>query len=380
MRKSPFILAAVVATLVLCTTGLRADEREIRQLGWHPARLKAVFDYAATLSTDTLLIVTGGKTVGAFGDPKRSYRVHSVRKALLSALVGQHIGTGPKQIRLSSTLADLGIDDSPGPLTSLQKQATVLHLIKSISGINHAAAAEGGQAAEKRRRLGTGENVPGTKWAYNNWDYNALTTIFETRTGLSIAEAFDIGLAKPLRMQDFTRSDVRYIASARRSKHRAAMFRMSGRDLAKFGMLYLKKGSANGRQVIPEAWIGRVPGDSVGTGIGGLRARHSYLWWVPAGDTRLPGGTFWALGLGQQAVFVIPAWRTVIVHQSDTTAFFSRFLKMIRSGTPPNAALNSMIRLCLDFANRSSDYCKRHRFILRGEFRQLISRIAHARL
>jgi len=381
MRKSRFILAAVVAPLVLWPIILRADDREVRQLGWHPARLKAVFDHASTLSTDTLLIVTDGKTVGAFGDPSRRYNVHSIRKALLSALVGQHVGAGPKQLRLNATLAELGIDDSPGPLTPLQKQATVLHLIKSISGINHAAAAEGGQAAERTRRLGTGENVPGTKWAYNNWDYNALTTIFEARTGLTVAKAFDAGIAQPTGMRDFRRSHVRYIYSSRRSRHRAAMFRMSGRDLAKFGMLYLNKGSAKGRQLIPEAWIGRVPRDAVDTGIGGLRAGHSYLWWVPAADTRLPGGTFWALGLGQQAVFVIPAWRTVIVHQSDTTEFFRRFLKMIRStGTTPDVALDSLIRHCLDRANRSSDYCKKHRFILRGEFRRLILRIADARL
>ena len=61
---------------------------------------------------------------------------------LLGALVGQHLGSGPGQIDLDATLAQLGIDDRPHPLTALQQQATVLHLIKSVSGINHAAAGE----------------------------------------------------------------------------------------------------------------------------------------------------------------------------------------------------------------------------------------------
>jgi len=381
VRKSFQLLTVIAACIGLSATGLRADDQQIRRLGWHPTRLKVVFDYASTLSTDTLLIVTAGKTVGAFGDPRRSYNVHSVGTALLSAMVGQHIGAGPKQIRLNATLAELGIDDTPGPLTALQKRATVLHLIKSVSGINHAAAAEGDQAAEKKRRLGTGENIPGTKWAYNNWDYNALTTIFETRTGLTVAKAFDIGIAKPLGLQDFTVSDVPYITSPQHSQHRAAMFRMSGRDLAKFGLLYLNKGRAKGRQIVPAAWIGRVPKEAVDTEMGGLRAGHSYLWWIPAVDMRLPAGSFWAFGLGHQAVFVIPAWRTVIVHQSDTTEAFRRFPRMRRGvETKPYVTPNTSLVYCLDRANRTSNFCKKHRLILRVEFRRLIARIVDARL
>jgi hypothetical protein len=57
-------------------------------------------------------------------------------------------------------LETLGIEDRPEPLTRLQKQATVLHLVKSISGINHAAAGESpSMTAEKRRRLGSARDL-----------------------------------------------------------------------------------------------------------------------------------------------------------------------------------------------------------------------------
>lgn len=81
--------------------------------------------------------------VRSIGDVTAPHHIHSVRKALLSALVGQHIGTEPKQINLESTLEELGIDDEPHLLNELQKETKVLHLIKSVSGINHTAAAEG---------------------------------------------------------------------------------------------------------------------------------------------------------------------------------------------------------------------------------------------
>ncbi|MCG8491365.1 MAG: serine hydrolase, partial [Sneathiellales bacterium] len=218
------------------------DAAESRELGWKPKELDAVFDYAATLSTDSFMIVTNGQVVGSFGDLSKPYNVHSIRKVFLSGLIGQHIGENAHQIPLEATLKQLGIDDFPIPLTDLQKSATVDHLLKSTSGINHPAAAEGGLTGEKNRRLGKSENRPGSIWAYNNWDYNALTTIFEKRTGLSVEEAFLTGFAKPAGMKDFKTGDVSYVSDLTRSQHKSAAFRMSARDLALFGQLYLDRG------------------------------------------------------------------------------------------------------------------------------------------
>ena len=357
-----------------------ATAPEILRSSWDAAGLAEVVAYAKTLSTDTLLIVSHGKAVASLGDASKRYNVHSIRKALLSALVGQHAGKGPKRIDLDATLAQLGIDDSPDPLSPRQKQATVRHLIRSVSGINHRAAAEEGQREERTRRLGTGENEPGSKWAYNNWDYNVLTTIFERRTGLSIGAAFMAGFAIPAGMADFSAPDVSYVATPQVSKHRAAMFRMSGRDLALFGQLYLNGGAVDGKRLLPRSWIDRIAAEAVGTGMGGLRAGHSYLWWVPAPDTGLPAGSFWALGLGHQAVIVVPAWHTVIVHQADMAVFMRRFLGLIRErGMAPKAALESLALSCLGNAGRTSDFCRNDRFVLRREFGRLISLIAAAR-
>ena len=355
------------------------DDRT-RAFGWDPRRLDAVFNHAATLSSDTLVIVTRGKTVAAFGDLKKPHATHSIRKALLSAVIGRHIGTGANQIRLDATLQDLGIDDGPKPLGQLQKQATVQHLLKSTSGINHPAAADGGLRAEIDRRLGQGENQPGTIWAYNNWDYNALTTILETRTGLGIAEAFRDAIAVPIGMQDFSVDAVSYLQDPRRSQHKAASFRLSARDLAAFGQLYLVKGQANGRQVLPESWVERITSDHTKTGRDDLRWAHGYLWWLPGPGTGLPKGTYWAWGLGNQALFVVPPWQTVIVHQSDTSEFLKRFLPLIARGKSGETAIMELILACRESANRKSEYCIEHRFTTRTEFARLMALVVAARL
>ena len=358
----------------------RLGATETKQLGWDPSRLDKVFDYAAALSSDTLIIATDGKVVGAIGDIARVRPVHSVRKALLSTVIGQHLGAGPREIPLDATLEMLGIDDAPRPLTQVQKQATVRHLLNNISGVNHRAAAEAGLTAEKTRRLGEAENKPGTVWAYNNWDHNVLTTIFEKRTGLSVAEAFQTGVAEPLGLLDFKPDGIAYIEEPDRSKHKAASFKMSGRDLVKVGELYLNQGAVNGANILPKSWIDRITSDVVATDIAGLRAGYSAMWWVPKPESGLPEGSFWGLGFGSQALFVIPAWRTVVVHQADMSEFFSRFQKLVENdGIAPDDAFEQLALSCREPANRQTDFCVEHRFILRGELAELMKLIAQAR-
>jgi len=352
---------------------------EAGKLGWNAEGLDAVFAYAASLSTDSLVIVTGGQIVGAFGDLSRSYNVHSIRKVLLSAVVGQHVGSAPDQIRLDETLQQLGIDDSPEALTDLQKSATVEHLLRSRSGINHPAAAEGGLTSEKDKLLGNGENQPGEIWAYNNWDYNALTTIFEQSTGQSIAEAFQSGIAQPSGMEDFNTDSVTYVSEPERSQHSSAGFRMSARDLATFGQIYLDQGRAGTNQILPASWIERITARYSLTGRDDLRWAHGDLWWLPGPETGLPEGTFWAWGLGNQALFVIPAWNTTVVVQSDTTEFLKRFLPMIAGGdTDAEAALEEIILSCSEKSSKDSEFCTEHRFTTAREFAKLMSLVRDA--
>lgn len=328
--KSQFIAMLLVQAIFIC--GCTASQEKAgcnfsntKDVSmWDMQKLDEAFELACELGTTTLVLITNGNVVKSMGDLQTSYRVHSARKALLSALVGQHVGTGPNQINLNSTLAELYINDSPNSLTELQQQATVLHLIKSISGINHKAAGEGlGMQPEKDRRLGHKPNLPGTIWAYNNWDYNALTTIFEQETGMTVYEAFKVGIAGPLEMQDFSENSVFYSADEKLSVHRKAGFKMSARDLAKFGLLYLNKGIWNGQQIIPKSWVERITIEYTLTGLEGPISGHSYLWWVPADqksrDLGFPEGTYIAAGAFAQFVMVVPAWDTVVVHQVDSS-------------------------------------------------------------
>jgi CubicO group peptidase (beta-lactamase class C family) len=88
---------------------------------------------------DGLVVQRGGAIQSEGGDPSRPVLVRSVRKSILSLLYGIEVERG--SVRLTDSLADLGIDDHD-TLSVKESSATVEDLLMSRSGISHVAAAE----------------------------------------------------------------------------------------------------------------------------------------------------------------------------------------------------------------------------------------------
>lgn len=131
-------------------------------------------DYAATLKPTAVMVVQNGEVIANWGEVSRKVNVASVHKSLLTALYCIAVSEG--RIDLGSTLADLGMDDKPPVLTGAEKQATVRDLLMARSGIYHAAVYETADIRQKRPERES--HAPGTFWFYNNWDFDALGTIY----------------------------------------------------------------------------------------------------------------------------------------------------------------------------------------------------------
>jgi CubicO group peptidase (beta-lactamase class C family) len=316
----------VVASLcvVLQSRHARAEDRfpgaewahlSAAQAGWSEAGLAQAQDWSREINSTAVMVIHHGAVVAEWGDTVKRTELASVRKSFLSALIG--IAVARKQINLDSTMAQLGIDDNPPSLTDSEKQATVRMLLEARSGVYHSALYETpGMAA---RRPPRGGHAPGTFWYYNNWDFNALGTIYEHATGIGIYDALDQQIAKPIGMQDYRPSDGTYFPGAA-SIHRAYPLRMSARDLARFALLYLHRGNWAGHQIVPANWVqeSTQPYSKSGFGPG-----YGYLWWTgTSGDTspsriRFPAGSFFALGAGGQYAIVIPADDLVVINRVD---------------------------------------------------------------
>ena len=235
------------------------------------------------------MIVQGGEVVDQWGDIDKKISSYSVRKSLISALYGIYSAEGA--IDINQTLEELGIDESPDPLTKEEKQARVVDLLRARSGVYHAVEFE--TESMKKNRPARGSHAPGTFWYYNNWDFNVLGTIFEKKTGLKIGEAFYQRIAKPIGMQDFQPGDVYYLGGPA-SIHPAYHFEITARDLARFGLLYLRGGRWNEKQIVPEAWVEKSSHANEmvkSNGVGSWRLRISMvggLRWRPLSGSFAP--------------------------------------------------------------------------------------------
>lgn len=284
---------------------LKASSPEL--LGWSSEKLKVAKEYTLQRNTSAVVIIQNGIIVDEWGTPETPYKLHSIRKSLMNALYGIYVEAS--NIRLEDTLDELGIDDWNPPLTREEKQSRVSDLLQARSGVYHAAAYETDEMRAKRPERGS--HAPGSYWYYNNWDFNALITIFKQQTGKELGQEFLTRIARPLRMEHFYLDDNRYLFELNKSQHPALLFRMSARDLARFGLLYLRNGKWGKQQIIPAAWIklSTAPHSSIDSPVKRTRlfSHYGYLWWIGK-------DVYAALGRGGQALIIVPQYQVIIVH------------------------------------------------------------------
>jgi CubicO group peptidase (beta-lactamase class C family) len=345
LRRTPLAILFTV-TLLLANCG-QPSARDVypgetwhwakspEELGWSAEKLAVARAYSRRIGSAAVIIVDDGVVIDAWGDVTRNYMCHSVRKGLLSALYGIYVAEG--EIDLSKTLQELGIDDY-ARLTQTEKQATVADLLKARSGVYIPAVGE--TAEMKAARPARGSHPPGTFWYYNNWDFNALGTIFDQETGeKNIYQAFKTRIADPIGMQDYSIEHLRYDYEPT-SVHPYYGFLVSARDLARFGLLFARGGRWEDEQIIPRSW---VVASTTSYSDAGPNGGYGYMWWIAVDGTHvpnvvLPDGSFSAQGYRGQFLLVIPQRGIVIVHRFDTFA---------PTGQVDGASFGYLVRLIL---------------------------------
>jgi CubicO group peptidase (beta-lactamase class C family) len=311
--------------------------------GWDESRLAEAQKVFESQPSAAVMVIHRGRLIADWGSVAEPYTAQSVRKGLVSSLVGQLVAEG--RLDLDATLEDMAINDVDPPLSRAEKQATLRDLLRSRSGIFHSALYEVGgwtrermMLAEEERAAGYDLYPPGAYWIYNNWDFNAVGTIIENAAGETIGPHFARKIAEPTKMQDFRSEHVEYTTSdhpaeqrfGNVSSHRAYVFNISTRDLARYGLLYLNCGKWARKQIVPKDWVlesivgpdtreGR-PADRQNTGFGD----YGYLWQIDRPGSRRFAGLktrepfYIASGARGHLLTVFPYLDLVIAHQVAT--------------------------------------------------------------
>jgi CubicO group peptidase (beta-lactamase class C family) len=286
--------------------------------GWSAETLAAAKSWSLQIApTAAVMIIQHGRIVSQWGDTTTKSELFSIRKSMLSALIG--IAVDERKIDPSATLASLGIDDNAPSLTAEEKTATVADLLKARSGVYHPTLYETPEMA--RLRPARGSHPPGTFWYYNNWDFNTLGFIYEHATGEGIFTALKQRIADPTGMLDYQPTDGRYVRGPE-SDHPAYPIRMSAQDLARFALLYLHGGRWKDRQIVPAEWV-RESTQSYSQALAerGPGLGYGYMWWIGfpsdigAPTVKMPPHSYFALGNEGQYAFVIPAYDLVVIHR-----------------------------------------------------------------
>lgn len=332
------VLLSALGLFLTCSVAEPHTDRFQRisadEVGWSPSRLDALREILDEKGASSVLVVQNGKVVFEYGDIHRPLLVHSIRKALLSSLIGIHVRRG--DLDLDRTLADLGIVRDRVELSDLEQRATFRHILQSRSGVYLPAAAE--TAGMDQARPDRGSHEPGTHYYYNNWDFNVAGAIFEQETGRSIFEAFRTEIAEPLGMLGFDgpfRSitdeeeapapeiDGFYQHETARSRFPAYHFRLSAHDLALYGQLMLDRGAWRDDQIVPAEWIDlSTQPVSITNERYGLA--YGMLWGVLVPqESASDRPSFYHTGVGVHMLAIYPSLNMLFVLRVDTEQPFN---------------------------------------------------------
>jgi len=280
--------------------------------------LGATGDAAAIPRFRSLLVARHGRLVAEiyFGgaDSTTLFDVRSVTKSVVGALTGIALRDGVLPGVAASIAPYLA---PPDTLDSADSAVTVRHLLTMTSGyqwnedtgddFNQWIAADNHVQYLLDRAHTT---APGATFTYNSAAVHTLGVVLQDAAAMPLPR-----YAAPL----FTALGVDTVAWEsldRGTVNGGAGIALRGRDLLKFGQLFLQRGWSGDRSLVPEAWVDEAtrPQFAWRTTVGPLsRVTYGMLWWV----SDAAPAAFYAWGYGGQFVYVVPSRDLVVVATTD---------------------------------------------------------------
>lgn len=152
--------------------------------------------------------------------------------------------------------------------------------------------------------------APGTKMNYNSGSSHLLSYILQIATGMTTAEFAKRYVFDPLEITEYEwQQDPQGIYVG------GFGMKMKSEDLLKLGILCLKEGIWNGKQIVSSSWIkeSTIPRYQTYEHVGA----YGYHWWiVDYKRFHIPYCIYFAMGYGGQYIFVVPKLELVAVISS----------------------------------------------------------------
>jgi CubicO group peptidase (beta-lactamase class C family) len=249
-------------------------------------------------------------------DSGTRHDLRSVSKSVTSALVGIAIDDG-KLPGTDATMPDL-FPEYADHIAPNKRDLTLQHLLTMTAGLSWFEPGDyTNPGNDEIRMINSPDPVafvlgrsfattPGERFQYNGGLPTLLGYLLEKaygKRGDVIAREI---LFEPLGIDDFD-----FRANGNGLLAYASGMRLTPRDIARFGLLYLNEGEWQGKQLLPKKWVA----DSLTPHIGSTRTLgYGYQWWINRFDS--PAASMWvptARGNGGQRIFILEPLNMVVV-------------------------------------------------------------------
>jgi CubicO group peptidase (beta-lactamase class C family) len=244
--------------------------------------------------------------------PDVQWPMYSVTKSVLSILVGIAIDKG--LLRLDQKLPELVAEATERTIDSRAADITLRDLLTMSSGFDPHGMVEvpGVWSSGVWMIRRTVKYTPGTHFYYDDEGTNLIAIILRRAVGGNIAEFAKSELFAPLQIDRYL-----WAVDGDGNLPGYSGLLLTGRDMAKIGLLYLQRGRWRERQVVSEAYV-RDSTRKHNDGGEPVHAGYGYLWWTGR-PTRDGSPAYFASGWHSQLIVNLPDRNLVMALASGSS-------------------------------------------------------------
>jgi CubicO group peptidase (beta-lactamase class C family) len=275
--------------------------------------------------------------------------MYSVTKSVLSILVG--IATDEGYLRPDKRLFEIFPEEFDERTDPRARDITVRNVLTKTEGFAENVWLDFNMATRPsakpqlwRWMLNRRVEYPGgTHFRYDNVGSDLLSVVLSRAIRQRAADYAKRRLFEPLRIENYT-----WLSDSEGHLYGEMGLNITARDMAKIGILYLKHGQWDGKQIVSDGYVSEsiAPHNSGGPP---LNASYGYQWWV--GKTTTGFDAFFAAGYKGQLIYIVPEQNLVIAVAADSTPGGSQ--KLVNDVALPAAAQLSANAPCIVQLGRS---------------------------
>ena len=292
------------------------------------------------------VVLRHGYIVAEWGDTERPDPTYSVAKSVLSTVLGITIERGmipDIHQPVASLIHDGGYESAQNkPITWEHHARQTSEWEGELWGKNSDFVGKEafGQGERKPRAL----QAPGTYYEYNDVRINRMALSLLRLWKKPLPDVVRDEIMNPIGASDSWQYitypnavadvDGKQMPSVSGGTRWGGGLRISARDEARFGYLFLRQGRWQNKQIVSANWVKQA------TTRGPVGPSYGYLWWLNTPDTTgkkswpdAPSTSFAALGAGQNTVWIDPEHDIVIVwrwHNSNPNELIKRVLAAVK--------------------------------------------------